>query len=228
MNTKAQPTNTLRGADPKDVDALRAALKAGKFKEERDRKFANDLVQRFDTNALTLGMVPWVGRLAQKIKQPVGALPPVRGVVELLDKAKAAGLKRPKLWLQLPDGTPVRVTVAGEKSSTPGHLTLTDGESFGSNRFFGKIAPDGVLTLGGDGYDVQKPLVELLKRLASDPAHVAAEFGHLTGHCCFCSLPLTDERSVMVGYGQTCAEKYGLDWGARPVEKTAAKKRARK
>lgn len=39
----------------------------------------------------------------------------------------------------------------------------------------------------------------------------------VTGHCCFCSLPLTDERSTAVGYGKVCADHFGLSWGARPV-----------
>lgn len=41
----------------------------------------------------------------------------------------------------------------------------------------------------------------------------AAQFGKLYGICCFCSRTLTDERSIGVGYGPRCAERYGLPWG---------------
>jgi len=44
-------------------------------------------------------------------------------------------------------------------------------------------------------------------------AAVAAAHGHAHGWCIFCSLELTDERSVTAGYGPTCASKRGLPWG---------------
>lgn len=136
------------------------------------------------------------------------------GIVELLHRAKAAGLLFPKLWLQLPDETPLRISVAGQRSSTPGFLMLTDGAPFGENRFFGRISPTGQFEIGRDGGEMRDALVDLLTKLAADPAGVAAEFGHLTGHCCFCWLKLSDERSVAVGYGKICAGKFGLPWGA--------------
>ena len=44
-------------------------------------------------------------------------------------------------------------------------------------------------------------------------AAVAAAYGQTHGHCMFCALELTDERSVDVGYGPTCASKRNLPWG---------------
>ena len=44
-------------------------------------------------------------------------------------------------------------------------------------------------------------------------AEQAAAIGHLTHHCCFCSLELTDGRSIDVGYGPVCASNNGLPWG---------------
>lgn len=141
-------------------------------------------------------------------------LPSVAGVVALLNVAKSAGLQFPKLWLQLPDATPLRISIAGDMSRTPGYLMLTDGGPFGANRYFGRISPLGELELGRDAPPVRDALVDLLERLARDPAKVAADFGHLTGNCCFCNRKLADGRSVTVGYGQVCAKKFGLPWGA--------------
>lgn len=148
-------------------------------------------------------------------------LPSVAGIVALLNVAKAAGLQFPKLWLQLPNGTPLRISIAGEQSRTPGYLMLTDGGPFGANRYFGRISPSGALELGRDAPPVRDALVDLLVHLASDPAKVAADFGHLTGNCCFCNKKLTDDRSVAVGYGQTCAKKFGLRWGVVAPAKAA-------
>lgn len=142
------------------------------------------------------------------------ALPSVSGVVALLRKAQDSGLKFPKLWLQFRDGGALRITIAGPQSRTPGFLMLTDGEAFGSNKFYGRISPHGELELGRDSGPRREELVPLLERLAAEPAKVAAEYGHLTGNCCFCARKLSDDRSIAVGYGQICARKFGLPWGA--------------
>lgn len=140
-------------------------------------------------------------------------LPSVAGIVTLLDTAKANGLGFPKLWLQLPDGTDLRVAIAGERSRTPGFLMLTDGGKYPDNKYFGRISRAGVLELGRDGHPIRADLLPLLEKLAANPAQVAADYGHLTGSCCFCGLRLTDARSVFVGYGQRCAERFALPWG---------------
>jgi len=44
-------------------------------------------------------------------------------------------------------------------------------------------------------------------------AEWASKYGHAHGNCVFCALPLTDERSVTAGYGETCAERRSLPWG---------------
>jgi uncharacterized protein DUF6011 len=142
-------------------------------------------------------------------------LPPVGGIVMLLATAKGNGLKFPKLWLQFPDGSDLRVSVAGAQSRTPGYLMLTDGGKYPDNKYFGRISGAGVLELGRDGESVRHVLLPLLEKLAANPAHVAADYGHLTGACCFCALRLTDARSVHVGYGERCAERFGLPWGEK-------------
>jgi hypothetical protein len=198
------------------IQALRRALADGKL-PGRDREFAGKLVAAHEAGRLTFNMAQWVPRLLSRADAPESPTLKVTGVVNLLDTAKAKGLKHPKLWLLL-DGvgaepSPLRITIAGDKSKTPGYLMLTDGGGFGSGLYFGKISPQGELHLGRDGFEVVKPLTALLTRLAKDPAKVAADFGHLTGHCCFCSLPLNDPKSTRVGYGPICAEKFCLPWG---------------
>lgn len=63
------------------------------------------------------------------------------------------------------------------------------------------------------GRDSTPELESFLQKFAEDPARVAAEEGKRTGNCVFCAKQLTDERSVAVGYGPQCAEKYSLPWG---------------
>jgi hypothetical protein len=52
-----------------------------------------------------------------------------------------------------------------------------------------------------------------LDGLEENPMSFAAEHGKTSGQCCFCSLPLTDERSLNAGWGPICASHYGLLWG---------------
>jgi hypothetical protein len=209
------------------VKALAGAIDTGAI-PARDAEFARKLVSAYGNGKLTFNMAQWVPRLLERVAQAAvpNAVISVKGVVALLNHAKSSGLKFPKLWLQLPDGSPLRITIAGDKSKTPGFVMLTDGGGFGVGKYFGKISQAGELMLGKDGFAVRDALTELLTRLAADPAKVAAEFGHLTGHCCFCSLRLNDERSVSVGYGPVCADKFGLAWGVRAPHVPSRKKKA--
>jgi Family of unknown function (DUF6011) len=208
---------------------LQALLDAGQI-PERDFAFTTSLINAsLSSRGATLKQAEWIERLVARFSAPLvaaptpttSALPTMAGVVAFLARARERGLKFPKLWLRLPNGWDLRLSIAGPNSKTPGFIVLTDGEAFGSNRFYGKVSPAGELRLGRDGNEVASDLTTLLTRVANEPAKVASEFGHLTGHCCFCSLKLTDERSTFVGYGKTCAKKFGLAWGAKDEEVAA-------
>ena len=204
-----------------NVQVLRDLRSNGRV-PERDVSFVDSLLQADARRGLSLKQAAWVDKIVTRITNPPPAqealpIEPMTGVVQLLSKARDRGLKFPKLWLKIgPDNQQdLRITIAGPGSKTPGYLVLTDGEKFGNNLYFGRISPEGTLTLGRDGNDWRVALVDILSRLAKDPAGVAAEFGHLTGHCCFCSLALKDERSTFVGYGRICAGKFDLPWGEK-------------
>jgi hypothetical protein len=142
----------------------------------------------------------------------------------LFDAAKANGLKWPEISLDL-KGWPVVLRLAGEKSSQPGTIAVTNGvapvrSAFHkepmpgqprSPQFFGRIHRDGVFKPHG-ALEMWKvlPIIKILKELATDPAAIAKAQSGLTGKCCFCKLPLTDEKSVAAGMGETCAKHYGL------------------
>lgn len=46
-------------------------------------------------------------------------------------------------------------------------------------------------------------------------AEEAAAFGLTHGHCIACAHDLTDDRSLIVGYGPVCAKRYGWPWGVK-------------
>lgn len=136
----------------------------------------------------------------------------IDGIVELIERAREH-LKYPKIRLRLDDGTPVVVGRAGDRARFPGTLNVTDGGRYGESRWFGRVHQDGQFKSGREARGIEADIARLLARFAADPAGTAAEYGRLTGNCCFCGRRLEDERSTAVGYGKTCAGHYGLPWG---------------
>lgn len=134
-----------------------------------------------------------------------------RAIYKLFEHAISRRLQFPKIRLIASDGQVVVLRRPGERSKYAGQILLVDQSRWPENAYFGRIDLDGVLY---PGRDMTRPVRELLERLAADPARVAFEYGKLTGHCCFCNLPLSDTRSTAHGYGPICAEHYGLPWDA--------------
>lgn len=151
-------------------------------------------------------------RASASAPRPAAALASgVKRVFDLFSRAKAAGLRFPKIRLEAADGQKVVLSQAGERSKYTGEVMITDGGAFGSNKFFGRINADGALT---NGREMSAPVRDLIDALAAKPEEVASIYGRRTGSCCFCGRHLEDGRSVAMGYGPICAEKFGLDWGA--------------
>lgn len=164
------------------------------------------------------------------VEQRVGDL---AGIMRLFDKARAH-LKFPAVELGVPElgGYAVRVNVAGEHAREPGSLTVCDAlraDDTGRRAWLGRVTLDGYFQPSRDA-SADQHLIEAVRRrlvaFAADPAGIAADHGKLTGRCCFCRLPLTDERSTAIGYGQKCAKNFGLPWGARAAEFAGPARRA--
>lgn len=148
--------------------------------------------------------------------QPAAPAPrscPVGAILDLFARA-AEHLQYPRIRLEA-GGKRVVISQAGQKSKYPGALNITDGAPYGENVWYGRVTQDGAFTRGRDCTDEIQALIE---RFAEQPAEIAAEYGRLTGQCCFCGRHLEDERSTATGYGPICAEHWGLPWGDRPRE----------
>jgi len=133
---------------------------------------------------------------------------------EVVNLFKGAGekLKYPKIRLLLENETIV-LSLAGAKSSMPGAVVIKDDGGF-DGKYFGRVSPEGVWNPGRATHAGNSAsLLALLAGLANNPAKVAAEFGHMTGKCCFCDRALEDERSLAMGYGPVCAKNFKQPWG---------------
>lgn len=181
----------------------------------KDRDFACNLVEKGRRYGVSEKQAFWVNKLTQRAKgeEPqreavqVGDL---TAAIQLFAKAREK-LKFPKVTLEV-DGRAIKLSVAGENAKLPGSITVASPKFGGA--YYGRITVNGAFQPARDAAAVPT-LVEYLKRFAAEPAKVAAEYGKLTGNCCFCLKPLSDDRSLAVGYGGTCAKNYGLPWGVK-------------
>jgi hypothetical protein len=130
----------------------------------------------------------------------------------------------------------VKLYIAGQRSKYAGQVMVVENHpdrvtqhgvpGVARQRWLGHIDTDGTYhpsrQIGAfrmEGCQSElEALVGLLQRFVDNPAEVAGEQGRFMGACCFCGQQLTDERSIGVGYGPTCAEHYCLPWG-KPKKK---------
>jgi hypothetical protein len=215
--------------------ALSAAILNNQFTRPRDLDFAQSLVRGFARyGTFTARQLPHVERLIsdagvkaaklQHAPQPTmaAAIGDLSGILALFAHAKTH-LKFPAIVLGVPAISPdfaIRVNVAGAKAREPGSLTVVDAmrdENEGRREYLGNVDLRGLFRPSRSAAvaALSARIAMRLREFAADPARVASEHGRLTGRCCFCNLPLSDARSTAVGYGKTCASKWGLPWGAR-------------
>lgn len=191
-----------------DLAALRASLPR---LSERDQAFALSLLH---SKRLSEKQAYWVGELTRRASAPakrmeVKVADNLSGITSLFAKA-GAKLKRPAVLLSTPETGPVRLSVAGPQSKHPGTINVTTPGSFEDRTWLGRIHQDGRLEVSRKGEAQAEAVGKLLRRFACDPAGVAAEHGRTTGACCFCNRPLSDARSIEVGYGPICAANFSL------------------
>lgn len=180
----------------------------------QDQAFATSLLEQFERwGKLSPAQMRCVDSLVGRTTGEIvvdAMVEDLGGIVALFDTAAGNKLRFPKLTFDTTEvGVPLQLSRAGALSRQPGSVNLTDGGRFGENRFYGRIERTGTFV---SGRDCPAKLVEFLARLSGSAADVAAAYGRRTGHCCFCNLPLTDARSVSVGYGATCAKKWGMPY----------------
>ncbi len=183
----------------------------------KDQAFAYSLITKARRWGASEKQSLWIDKLTKQAKGEIVQAPratvqvgDLTQAIALFDKARET-LKFPKIVLRV-DGVDIKLSVAGERAKVPGSINIASGRYGEGGGWYGRITRDGQWQPARDAASVPN-LGEYLARFAAEPAKVAAEYGKLTGNCCFCSKALSDARSTAVGYGSTCARNYGLPWG---------------
>lgn len=211
-----QGTRTLETSKGRTVETPYTDEQAVEIAAGIDDGFARSLVSQYRESfrGLSSDQMTWIHILAVRQSQARIALAPIVG---LLGRA-AERLKRPKIVLRIASGAEIRIGIAGDKSRDPGSLTVV---KVRGSTWLGRVTTAGEWQPSGFAdQSTAREVYDVLQRLADDPAATAAEYGKMTGFCCFCSRPLADERSTSVGYGPVCAAKFNLPWGARGTTTT--------
>lgn len=139
----------------------------------------------------------------------------VEPIVAAFNKAKASGLKRPKLRF---DG--FEASLAGPTSKNPGAIYLKGNKKkvnhgptvWGSTAptseevYFGKVQ-DSKFIPSFACTSADKATIETA---LEDPLAAAVAYGKRYGSCSCCGRTLTDPVSVERGIGPICAERFGL------------------
>lgn len=201
-------------------------LQADLYKlEAKDMGFAQSLMTSVRTRGFaTEKQLHWLNVMLAKTRGEDGktreAVGDLAGVYALFETAKTH-LKHPAIVLGYTRGgrpCELKINVAGPRASVPGALNVKD---VATDTWFGRVMPDG--TFEHSRRDPPPTNVGIVLRdFSAAPARVAGEHGHLTGKCCFCNRALSDENSTAVGYGKTCAEHFGLPWGAKATKAAQA------
>ncbi len=145
---------------------------------DRDREFAQSLLDQWSRRGLSDRQRPWITRLIERATKPapepmqIGSIEPI---VALIQQAKSR-LKFPSILLG--DGeTELRVSVAGSMSKCPGAINVTsiERDADGRRSWFGRIQPTGQFepAMKLSKTEGEKIGAMLWSCFAEDPASVA-------------------------------------------------------
>lgn len=197
------------------IETLRAVLPK---LNAHSQSFAESLILQYESRGrLSDRQWHFVQELARRADEPapeatdVGS---VKGVVDLLERA-SQHLKRPAVIVRANDRD-LRLNIAGANAKVPGSINVCSLGGYDDRKWYGRVTREGQFEPSRKFDETtQTAIAAALRAMANDPAKAAAEYGHLTGVCCFCRHKLDDPRSTAFGYGKTCAGHYGLPWGAK-------------
>ena len=179
----------------------------------KGNKFAFDLCMR-ETKGLFMSesQVSWVYKIAEDVRklrdEPKVVKRQVRStdasnILASVAEARAKGIKRPILRLQTAEGNEFSVKYMSiGKNAGGAWVTWANGE------LAGKIDDCGVFTSYLEQYASE--LFAAMDDANSNLQGALSSYGKMTSRCGCCGLPLTNKKSIELGIGPICLDKYGL------------------
>ncbi len=188
----------------------------------KDQRFADDLINGqygyMQRGSLSDKQWGWVETLLSRVK----GLEPVYGNfksamvmfrIVAAGNDKDAGLKKPRVRLMSDGGTFVQLTFNPERADDAIEVHIDGWQGHGYRKFAGWIKEDAIIPYRLDR--MTEDVRNCIQDFALNPAQAAKAASLRLGVCTFCGSRLTTTESKAVGYGPTCATRYGLPWGNR-------------
>lgn len=116
-------------------------------------------------------------------------------------------LKKPVVRLKI-DDKGYKISKAPDTGRNKGYLYLNV-----DNDYIGKISPEGDFSFAPSlliDTKEKEIILENLKQLAENPKTKMIEYGRETGCCGLCGRELSDAKSIEIGIGPICLEKWGM------------------
>ncbi len=175
-------------------------------------KFAYDLCMREAKNLyMSESQVSWVYKIAEDVLKLREPQPKVReidasNILASLAEARAKGIKKPMLRLVDPVGNDIRVKYMSFGKNAGGCWVTSN------NDLIGKIDDGGVFTFTGRPYTDKfvDEMFDFIDITNHDVKSALESYGKITSKCGCCGLPLTNKKSIELGIGPICLDKYGL------------------
>lgn len=185
------------------------AVELCRTEADKGNDFAKSLIEREDKNLfMSQAQTQWVYKLAEDALQSRKPKPEVRSidasnVLASVAEARAKGIKKPILRLQTAEGNEFSVKyMSVGKNAGGAWVTWANGE------LAGKIDDCGVFTSYLEQYAYE--LFAAMGDANSNLQGALSSYGRMTSRCGCCGLPLTNKKSIELGIGPICLDKYGL------------------
>jgi hypothetical protein len=167
-------------------------------------EFAASLIEREEQNKyMSEAQVSWVYKLAQdalndrNIENKIESID-ASNILASVAEARARGIKKPVLRLVTESGAQIKIKYMSMGKNAGGcWVTLSD-------NLVGKIDDCGQFT------SRNQDLFKFIEKVNSDVQGALKSYGKITSHCGCCGLPLTNKKSIELGIGPICLDKYGL------------------
>lgn len=203
------------------LDSLRVLCETSSKMNDRDRAFASDLYSSFvSRGSLSSKQWAWVTRLTERYAElePIyGSFVPIL-VMFRLTQASPNAIQKPRVRLLSSEGRFVQLTFYPDKDAGRQVEVHIDGwQGHGYRKFAGWVCDDHIVPYRSDR--MTKDVRAVIQDLALDPVGTMKAMAGLLGVCGFCANRLSDDRSKKAGYGETCADHYGLPWGDKQGKK---------
>lgn len=208
------------------LDELERLISVRDKLNDRDTTFANDLIANFKDRGLSIKQWAWVTKLADRVT----ALEPVYGNFKAIRVAfMLAGeqIKVPKIRLMSDEGRFVQLNFYRAGTSDGyrqyDHDTIkvfVDGwQGHGFRKYAGEVSDEYIRPW--DRERMTDDVKNVIQSLALDPMGVAKTMAARLGACLYCGQRLSDPESKRRGYGGTCADRYGMPWGKKNLDREA-------